>query len=45
MKKWTFVPCVSPSNARLRLAQRIQYYNDTKYRLTVKGNCYGFEYK
>ena len=45
LRKWKFVPCLSPSDARLKLSQHVHYYTDTKFRLTIIDNCYGFEYK
>ena len=45
MKKWTFVPCVTPSESRKQMAKHIKTNKGTQFRLTVKGNQFGFEWR
>jgi len=45
LRKWKFVPCITPSHSREVMTEYIMENKGTQFRLTVKGNCYGFEYK
>jgi len=44
-KKWTFVPCDCPSDARDKMSKAVVNLKGTQYRLKVYGNCFGFEYR